>query len=58
MNFEKIKPCPFCGSTAEIVEGYDENYPQVYSVVCDSCDAKGPMDFDKKEAIKKWNIRK
>jgi len=49
----KIKPCPFCGSTAHIEEG------DSFFVFCDnpSCTADGPWDLGESGAIEKWNTR-
>ncbi len=48
---EKLKPCPFCGSEAELFEA-----PGVYFVECSKC--YYPTSWDtKEEAITEWNTR-
>ena len=56
MNSEKLKPCPFCGGEAEIVEDrlYGEDY---YAGRCRSCAATSIFEFTKEEAVNKWNRR-
>ena len=57
----KLKPCPFCGGEAEVLDlSYPINMPpwevRGYGVVC-PCGASVRM-FDKKtEAAKAWNRR-
>lgn len=65
---DKLKPCPFCGGEAEIVN-YEprlhrpsRNHP--YSVYCPGCDLLFGWDEDyggefdtKKEATEAWNTR-
>lgn len=56
---EKVKPCPFCGSSAHLTVNYLD---QIY-VTCDNAlcyasiwaDAKG--EDGKKEAVERWNRR-
>lgn len=52
MNEVKLKPCPFCGGEAEIIDVYGE-----YGVMCKECNAgtesAGTMD----DAAKIWNER-
>lgn len=53
---EKLKPCPFCGSTNLIVvkEG-----PLSKWAACMGCNAQGPVEFgDEEQAISSWNRRK
>jgi len=61
---EKLKPCPFCGSSAGISPIYDENgnYKNCYTIFCGcgaSVDSDVYLDRDeaKAEAKKKWNRR-
>lgn len=56
MNNEELKPCPFCGGEAEIVEDrlYGEDY---YAGRCRSCAATSIFEFTKEEAIAAWNRR-
>src|SRR4051812_40365165 len=49
-----IKPCPFCGSTAELEYEYEE-----YCVICTNrtCYGEGAMRSTKEGAIIAWNRR-
>lgn len=55
----ELKPCPFCGENAKIIEEYDcmvDLY--FYFIECSKCGAtfyKG--DLDKSNVVKKWNRR-
>ena len=50
---EKLKPCPFCGSEAELFEA-----PGVYFVECSNPKCNYPTNWDtKEEAITAWNTR-
>lgn len=50
---EKLKPCPFCGGEAEIIE---EGIG--FNIKCADCYAEmTPFVTDKREAIKMWNTR-
>lgn len=53
---DKIKPCPFCGSS---VERYDPmpGYVGGYGFRCKNCDAEILLADSDAEATKKWNIR-
>lgn len=53
---EKLKPCPFCGGEAEIVEDhlFGEDY---YAGRCRSCAATSIFEFTKEEAVAAWNRR-
>lgn len=60
----KLKPCPFCGGKAKIVEDewYGSNGRSIsYTVRCDniSCDMESSTGYvdDEERAIKKWNTR-
>ena len=44
-----LKPCPFCGSSAEI------NRPLLWFARCTNCGAHGPLAGSEDEAIEKWN---
>ncbi|MEA2037283.1 MAG: Lar family restriction alleviation protein [Nanoarchaeota archaeon] len=53
----KLKPCPFCGGKAEVMEKTDDDHVWCKIVSCYSCWAKTGL-FDKREdAIKAWNTR-
>jgi len=57
---EKILPCPFCGSRAEITyddtAGYMGGSSDEY-ILCRKCLASGPYRKNKEDAIKAWNTR-
>lgn len=45
----KLRPCPFCGSTnVGDMKGW---------VQCFNCNASGPDSYDKKKAAEAWNHR-
>lgn len=62
MNTELL-PCPFCGGGAEITEHEDascQNYrncPDVWSVLCQGCEARVMNFRDESDAIDSWNTR-
>lgn len=51
---EQLKPCPFCGSEAYVLDAMNESW-----VVCkrDKCHASGPTRNFSGSAIKAWNGR-
>ena len=51
----ELKPCPFCGGKAEIVETYDEVYP--YQACCIDCFCQTIMIKSLDEAKRIWNRR-
>lgn len=51
----ELKPCPFCNSEQLHFSRMRRSEPQM--VVCDNCDANGPMCETKVEAARRWNIR-
>lgn len=55
----EIKPCPFCGSPADMIPEYGANVG-FYSVVCSNhdCLVRTPAWCSKKTAIEMWNTRK
>jgi Lar family restriction alleviation protein len=56
---EAMLPCPFCGSTPELMEGHRNHW----RVECHRCGvrraqfANGGVDEDKARAIRSWNAR-
>ena len=50
----KLKPCPFCGEKAVVIENYG-NY-RAFEVFC-GCGGRVAYYETKKEAIKAWNRR-
>ena len=53
---EKLKPCPFCGSEANLYECRWLGITS-YGVECTKCDAILEGYSTKEEAIKAWNKR-
>lgn len=53
---DKLLPCPFCKST-KVRMTYHVNWGwDCFTPVCDSCNARGPMDIKYKDAaIERWN---
>lgn len=52
--YTKLKPCPFCGSEAEIPK---KNFGRLTIVRCPVCDIRTPPSLDEEKAIKAWNRR-
>ena len=48
----EIAPCPFCGGPARVLDECD-----CYSVMCDGCDAEGPLRKTEIGAVSAWNKR-
>lgn len=54
MSEEKLKHCPFCGSSASSQKGYRDSW----FITCDSKKCKATvMSETKEEAIRSWNRR-
>lgn len=52
---EKVKPCPYCGAAGHAsVFSMREGY---FSVLCLTCEARGPKALEAKVAVEKWNNR-
>ena len=57
---DKLKPCPFCGGEAVIVniDFYIDNSGGTYGIRCTKCRACSSMRCDSEEkAIEAWNRR-
>lgn len=62
---EKLKPCPFCGSTKletieicrEWSDGWDDYWENYWHVRCNSCDVLVGEFFEEAEAVEAWNRR-
>jgi Lar family restriction alleviation protein len=57
---EELLPCPFCGSSAIIIEidGYRPSSPKTYRAFCTNDDGIASLEFDTEaEAIEWWNRR-
>lgn len=56
----KLKPCPFCGSEAELYS-YQSNKDflcsKLYGVFCKNCICKTDVSSVEKIAIENWNRR-
>lgn len=48
----EIKPCPFCGGEAYVLEGFT-----LYEVACDYCHCRTPVEYSKEKVIELWNRR-
>lgn len=46
--------CPFCGDPDPHVDECDEG---VFSVICQTCMAAGPVGYTQDEALAKWRLR-
>lgn len=50
----EIKPCPFCGGEAEVIES---DHSGTFFCWCDSCETRGNYYDTGAEAIEAWNKR-
>lgn len=71
MSFDRLKPCPFCGGEARLIEAEIGMFEDGYAVYCDgTCDVKmgvggrlgeaykwTPTFRTEAEAIEAWNTR-
>ena len=51
-----LKPCPFCGSKAEILSGYS-GCEKVYFVICGDCQNRTSSNELTQTVIAAWNRR-
>ena len=51
----EMLPCPFCGSKNSGIVDSDDRI--TYYVWCLSCDASGPREGERAEAVEAWNRR-
>lgn len=60
-EYDGLDKCPFCGSykvhMGSKVVPRTKPSQYVYSVRCNSCKARGPVDRDKEQAVNKWKKR-
>lgn len=54
---EKLKPCPFCGGTASIIQDGTGEPSQSIAITCDNCYVTSAFCKAEKEAKKWWNRR-
>ena len=51
----KLKPCPFCGG--EAFYWLDTSYDDKHVIECESCGTDMRDEYEKDDAIEKWNTR-
>jgi Lar family restriction alleviation protein len=58
-TMEKLKACPFCGSSETIVDSEDDEYSTGlwFMIRCSACKATGPQDSTEAVAREKWDER-
>ncbi len=56
MSEQRLKPCPFCGSDAEIETGIVQGLLR-FMVGCTGCPALMSPHKDKEQLVKTWNAR-
>jgi Lar family restriction alleviation protein len=54
---EKLKPCPFCGQFAEVLEQVWNGELEIYMVRCRCCFSTTGRYTSKNRAIELWNRR-
>lgn len=58
MNHNKLKPCPFCGHTAEVIKLSQYGFGYMYFVACRGCGAEMPRTSRTPDkAAERWNKR-
>jgi Lar family restriction alleviation protein len=50
----KLKNCPFCGSTPELLTPHDKNHAYIE---CSQCCARSDWAVTSEKAAELWNIR-
>ncbi len=53
----KLKPCPFCGGKAEVLNGCTCYEPDDYWISCKKCEAETRIYDSEAAAIAAWNTR-
>lgn len=55
----ELKPCPFCGSFAEMCSRFVSSYCEkwAYQVKCTYCGASIPEFWNREAEVKAWNRR-
>ena len=58
MNNVVLKPCPFCGGEADVIEHLFHGLDSLYGLQCKKCKAKTYLFYESEEkAIEAWNRR-
>ena len=53
-----LKPCPFCGGEADVIEHLFYEHDSLYGLQCKKCKAKTYLFYESEEkAIEAWNRR-
>lgn len=52
----ELKPCPFCGGEAQVVNRFGD-IQHLFYVLCDDCAACGSLEKNEAEAADAWNTR-
>ena len=52
----KLKPCPFCGGKAKILNEYSVGF-EAYYAWCENCRYSSSIYDDKTDAVEAWNRR-
>lgn len=52
----ELKPCPFCGGEAKLIEEWDKGQT-FYRPWCNECGVRMPRIRDVNKAVKFWNRR-
>ena len=55
MSDTELKPCPFCGGKATIME--NNHYTDMWTVMCKNCYSEIDRYHTKESAIEAWNRR-
>lgn len=53
----KLKPCPFCGNKAELIEQKHREYPSTFYVRCKGYCIKQHDFKDADRSVEHWNRR-
>ena len=53
----ELKPCPFCGSEADIITGESLHGERLYGVMCNCCTGRTDLFDTEDGAVDSWNSR-
>lgn len=56
-KFNRLRPCPFCGSKKVTLWKDEVDGETVWCVFCEDCEAEGPHAKGAKTAVKRWESR-